>query len=64
VNKDVCLAGSSGADSEFTMGSVHGVTGLEGYYASPVEFCEMRSKFCGGNYVLVMRLGDIHRFSM
>jgi hypothetical protein len=49
VNEDICLTGSSCADGEFTMGSVHRVTRLESDDASPVELCKMCAKFGGGN---------------
>ena len=31
VDEDICVARTSSADSEFAMGSVHWVAGLEGY---------------------------------
>ena len=46
VDKDVSLASSGGADGQFSMGSMHGVTSLKGNDPRPAEFFEMDSELC------------------
>lgn len=47
VNQDIGLSGASGTNSEFSVGAMHGVSGLESYDSLPSEFVEMQSQFGG-----------------
>jgi hypothetical protein len=46
VDKNIRLASTSGADSQLPMGSMHGVSGLEGNDLGPAELVEVKAKFC------------------
>lgn len=48
VNQDIGLAGTSRADSQLTVSTVHGVTGLESDDAGPAQFVEVDAQLCGG----------------
>jgi hypothetical protein len=50
VDKDICLTGTSCADSQLSVSSVHGVSGLESDDLGPAEFVEVKTEFCGGIY--------------
>ena len=47
VDEDISLTLASGADGEFSVGTMHGITGLETDYFSPGDLLEVRSEFCG-----------------
>jgi hypothetical protein len=46
VDKNIRLASTSGADSQLPMGSMHGVSGLEGNDLGPAELVKVKAKFC------------------
>ena len=48
VNKDVGSSLSSSSDSELSVGSVHGVSGLESDNLSPCNLVEVGSELRGG----------------
>lgn len=48
VDEDICLTGSSRADSQLSVSSVHGVSGLESDDLGPAEFVEVQTEFRGG----------------
>lgn len=48
VNQDIGLAGTGRADSQLTVGTVHGVTSLEGDDAGPAQLVEVDAQLCGG----------------
>jgi hypothetical protein len=56
VNEDVRSPLSSGSDSEFSVGSVHGVSGLERDDSPPRELVEMCSELGRGVYRSAMSL--------
>jgi hypothetical protein len=47
------LVGSGSANREFTMGSVHWISGLEGNDTGPVELGKVSSELGGGDFWLV-----------
>lgn len=47
VDQDIGLSGARSTNSEFSMGAVHGVSGLESYDSLPSEFVEVQSQFGG-----------------
>ena len=47
MNEHIGLASAGGADSEFSVGSVHGVTGLEGHDTGPSQLLEMGTELGG-----------------
>jgi hypothetical protein len=48
VNQDIGLAGTSRADSQLTVSTVHRVTSLESDDAGPAQFVEVDAQLCGG----------------
>lgn len=59
VDQDIGLAGASRADSQFTVSTVHGVTGLESDDTGPAQLVEVDTQFRGGVYpVSIVVLGD------
>jgi hypothetical protein len=54
VDQDVGLARTSSTDSQLTMGTVHGVTSLEGNNTGPVQLLEVGADLCRG-----VSVGDI-----
>ena len=62
VDENVSLASSGSANSQFSMGSVHGVASLKGNNARPAEFFKMNSEFRGsiaqGDVVVMVESGD------
>lgn len=47
VDQDIGLAGAGRANSQFTVSTVHGVTGLESDNAGPAQFVEVNAQFSG-----------------
>jgi len=65
MDEDVGLVRSRCADREFTMGSVHGISRLEGDDTGPMEFRKVSSELGGGDFSLAFIETDSeHRFSM
>lgn len=60
VDEDVGLLGAGGAHGHLTVGTVHGVTGLEGDDSVPAELVEVNAQFRGsvaqGDIVVVVEL--------
>jgi hypothetical protein len=54
VNEDVGSSLSSSSDGEFSVGSVHWVSGLESDNSPPREFVEVCSELGGGVYLSAM----------
>jgi hypothetical protein len=48
VNQDIGLAGTGRADSQLTVGTVHGVTSLESDDTGPAQLVEVDTQLCGG----------------
>lgn len=57
VNEDVGVVGTSGADRQLTVSSVHGVTSLESNDASPAQLVEVQTDLSGGicNCISIVR---------
>jgi hypothetical protein len=51
VNEQVSLALTGSTDSQLTMGTMHGVTGLESNNAGPLKLLEVSTKFSRGIYI-------------
>ena len=64
MDKDVSLTGSCRSDGEFSMGTMHWITGLEGDDTGPMEFLEMCSEFSGRDFVSASQLREVHLFSI
>ena len=62
MDQDISLAGTCCSHCQFSMGAMHGISGLESNNASPAELLEMRSKLCGsiskGNIVVMLEPVD------
>lgn len=62
MNKDIRLSCTGSTDSQFSMGSMHGITSLESYDTRPAEFLEMHAQFGGrvaqGDVVVVAQAAD------
>ena len=62
VDQDVGLVGAGSTDSQLTVSSVHGVSGLESDNSGPAELVEVDTELCGsvaqGDIVVVVELVD------
>jgi len=53
VDKNVCLACPGSTDSELSVGSVHGIPGLESNNLGPSQLLKVQSQFGGSVYVTI-----------
>lgn len=58
VNQDVGLTGASSADSELSVSTVHGVSGLEGHNLGPAQLVEVQAEFCRSVWLLLVKFAE------
>ena len=57
MNENICASCTGRAERKFTMGSMHGIPGLEGNDTGPTQLVEMKAKFgrrVSEGYIVVM----------
>lgn len=59
VDENIGVVGTSGANRQLTVRSVHGVTGLESNDASPAQFVEVQTDFSGS---ICLCISVLHNF--